>query len=114
VAVIREELAHEGLSVIIARRACVTYAKEIKHAAGGEGAGKRASQARRARGCGMNYDLVICGVGGQGVLSIAWVIDHAAHEAGLHFKQSEVHGMAQRGGAVSAFVRLSDRRWPAT
>ncbi len=57
----------------------------------------------------MNYDLVICGVGGQGVLSIAWVIDHAAHEAGLHFKQSEVHGMAQRGGAVSACVRLSDR-----
>ncbi len=57
----------------------------------------------------MNYDLVLCGVGGQGVLSIAWVIDHAAHEAGLHFKQSEVHGMAQRGGAVSAFVRISDK-----
>jgi indolepyruvate ferredoxin oxidoreductase beta subunit len=57
----------------------------------------------------MNYDLVLCGVGGQGVLSIAWVIDHAAHEVGLHFKQSEVHGMAQRGGAVSAFVRLSDQ-----
>lgn len=57
----------------------------------------------------MNYDLVICGVGGQGVLTIAWVIDHAAHEAGLHFKQSEVHGMAQRGGAVSAFVRMSDQ-----
>ncbi|MGI9132349.1 MAG: indolepyruvate oxidoreductase subunit beta [Rhodoferax sp.] len=57
----------------------------------------------------MNYDLVICGVGGQGVLSIAWVIDHAAHAAGLHLKQSEVHGMAQRGGAVSAFVRISDQ-----
>ena len=57
----------------------------------------------------MNYDLVLCGVGGQGVLSIAWVIDHAVHEAGLHFKQSEVHGMAQRGGAVSAFVRISDQ-----
>ena len=57
----------------------------------------------------MNYDLVLCGVGGQGVLTIAWVIDHAAHEAGLYLKQSEVHGMAQRGGAVSAFVRISDR-----
>lgn len=57
----------------------------------------------------MNYDLVLCGVGGQGVLSIAWVIDHAVHEVGLHFKQSEVHGMAQRGGAVSAFVRISDK-----
>ena len=56
----------------------------------------------------MNYDLVICGVGGQGVLSIAWVVDQAAVEAGLHIKQPEVHGMAQRGGAVSAFVRISD------
>ena len=56
----------------------------------------------------MNFDLVLCGVGGQGVLSIAWVVDHAAHAAGLYLKQSEVHGMAQRGGAVSAFVRISD------
>jgi len=55
----------------------------------------------------MNFDLVLAGVGGQGVLSIAWVLDHAAHAAGLQLKQSEVHGMAQRGGAVSAFVRLS-------
>lgn len=57
----------------------------------------------------MNFDLVLAGVGGQGVLSIAWVLDQAAHAAGLQLKQSEVHGMAQRGGAVSAFVRLSDR-----
>jgi indolepyruvate ferredoxin oxidoreductase beta subunit len=56
----------------------------------------------------MNVDLVLAGVGGQGVLSIAWVLDHAAHAAGWQLKQSEVHGMAQRGGAVSAFVRLSD------
>ena len=56
----------------------------------------------------MNFDLVLAGVGGQGVLSIAWVLDHAAHAAGWRLKQSEVHGMAQRGGAVSAFVRLSD------
>jgi indolepyruvate ferredoxin oxidoreductase beta subunit len=57
----------------------------------------------------MNFDLVIAGVGGQGVLSIAWVLDHAAHRAGWNLKQSEVHGMAQRGGAVSAFVRMSSR-----
>lgn len=57
----------------------------------------------------MNFDLVLAGVGGQGVLSIAWVLDHAAHGAGWHLKQSEVHGMAQRGGAVSAFVRMSSR-----
>lgn len=56
----------------------------------------------------MNFDLVLCGVGGQGVLSTAYVIDHAAVDTGLHFKQPEVHGMAQRGGAVSAQVRLSD------
>ena len=56
----------------------------------------------------MNFDLVLAGVGGQGVLSIAWVLDHAAHAAGWRLKQSEVHGMAQRGGAVSAFVRLSN------
>jgi indolepyruvate ferredoxin oxidoreductase beta subunit len=48
-------------------------------------------------------------VGGQGVLTMAGVIDHAIHGAGLHLKQSEVHGMAQRGGAVSAFVRISDQ-----
>lgn len=57
----------------------------------------------------MNYDLVVCGVGGQGVLTMAGVIDHAIHEGGLQLKQSEVHGMAQRGGAVSAFVRISDQ-----
>ena len=56
----------------------------------------------------MNFDLVVCGVGGQGVLSVAWVVDQAAVEAGYHLKQPEVHGMAQRGGAVSAFVRIAD------
>lgn len=56
----------------------------------------------------MKFDLVLCGVGGQGVLTTAYVLDHAAVEAGLCFKQPEVHGMAQRGGAVSAQVRLSD------
>ncbi|MBN1945657.1 MAG: indolepyruvate oxidoreductase subunit beta [Bradymonadales bacterium] len=57
----------------------------------------------------MKYDIVIGGVGGQGILSIAYVIDNAAMKQGLHFKQSEVHGMAQRGGAVSSHLRLSDQ-----
>ncbi|MEW5742147.1 MAG: indolepyruvate oxidoreductase subunit beta [Myxococcota bacterium] len=57
----------------------------------------------------MNFDLVLAGVGGQGVLSMAYVVDHAAVDAGFHLKQPEVHGMAQRGGAISAFVRMSDR-----
>jgi indolepyruvate ferredoxin oxidoreductase beta subunit len=61
----------------------------------------------------MNLDIVLCGVGGQGILSIAYVLDNAAMEAGLHFRQPEVHGMAQRGGAVSAFVRISDKPVPS-
>jgi len=56
----------------------------------------------------MKYDLVISGVGGQGILSIAFVIDHSALAQGLHFKQAELHGMAQRGGAVSSHLRLAD------
>jgi indolepyruvate ferredoxin oxidoreductase beta subunit len=56
----------------------------------------------------MHYDLIIAGVGGQGILSIATVIGRAAVHQGLHLKQSEVHGMAQRGGAVSSHFRLSD------
>ncbi len=56
----------------------------------------------------MKCDVMLSGVGGQGILSIAYVIDHAALDAGLHFKQAEVHGMAQRGGAVSSHLRLSD------
>jgi len=56
----------------------------------------------------MSFDLVLCGVGGQGVLSMAYVLDHAAVDAGFQLKQTEVHGMAQRGGAISALVRMSE------
>lgn len=56
----------------------------------------------------MNYDILLSGVGGQGVLSVSAVIAMAALEEGLYLKQSEVHGMSQRGGAVSATLRLSD------
>jgi indolepyruvate ferredoxin oxidoreductase beta subunit len=55
----------------------------------------------------MKQDIILAGVGGQGILSIAFVIDHAALEEGLRFKQAEVHGMARRGGAVQSHVRLS-------
>jgi indolepyruvate ferredoxin oxidoreductase, beta subunit len=57
----------------------------------------------------MTYDIVLAGVGGQGVLSIAAIIAGAAMADGLKVRQSEVHGMAQRGGAVSAHLRISDR-----
>ena len=56
----------------------------------------------------MKYDIVLAGVGGQGVLSMAAMIGRAASAAGLVAKQSEVHGMAQRGGAVQAHLRLAD------
>jgi indolepyruvate ferredoxin oxidoreductase, beta subunit len=56
----------------------------------------------------MTCDIILCGVGGQGVLSIAAIIAGAAMAEGLKVRQSEVHGMAQRGGAVSAHLRISD------
>ena len=56
----------------------------------------------------MKKDIILAGVGGQGILSIAATIGFAAIEAGLHIKQSEVHGMSQRGGDVQSHLRLSD------
>lgn len=57
----------------------------------------------------MKYDILLAGVGGQGVLSIAAVIATAAMKDGLYVRQSEVHGMSQRGGGVQAHLRLSDK-----
>jgi indolepyruvate ferredoxin oxidoreductase beta subunit len=57
----------------------------------------------------VKYDVILAGVGGQGVLSVAAVIALGAKKSGLLVRQSEVHGMAQRGGAVQAHLRLSDR-----
>lgn len=57
----------------------------------------------------MKRDIILAGVGGQGILSIAAVIGTAALNAGLHLKQSEVHGMSQRGGDVHSNLRISDK-----
>jgi len=57
----------------------------------------------------MKRDIILAGVGGQGILSIAAVIGMAAVESGLYLKQAEVHGMSQRGGAVQSHLRISDR-----
>jgi indolepyruvate ferredoxin oxidoreductase beta subunit len=57
----------------------------------------------------MKTDIILSGVGGQGILSIAAVIGEAALSEGLFMKQSEVHGMSQRGGDVQSNLRLSDR-----
>ncbi len=54
-------------------------------------------------------DLVLAGVGGQGVLSLAALLSQAARAEGLHIKLSEVHGMAQRGGTVLAHLRVSEK-----
>jgi indolepyruvate ferredoxin oxidoreductase beta subunit len=54
-------------------------------------------------------DIILAGVGGQGVLSIAAIIAQAAAAEGFNIRQSEVHGMAQRGGAVLAHLRISDK-----
>ena len=56
----------------------------------------------------MKYDILLAGVGGQGVLSIATIIARAAMIDGLQVRQSEVHGMSQRGGGVQAHMRISD------
>ncbi len=57
----------------------------------------------------MQYNIVLAGVGGQGILTIAQAISRAAMLRGWNVKQSEVHGMSQRGGAVQAHLRISDR-----
>ena len=55
----------------------------------------------------MKTDIILCGVGGQGILSIATIIGEAAINEGLYIKQAEVHGMSQRGGDVQSNLRIS-------
>ena len=57
----------------------------------------------------MKKDIILAGVGGQGILSIAASIGLAAVDAGLFLKQAEVHGMSQRGGDVQSNLRLADK-----
>ena len=55
----------------------------------------------------MKQDIILAGVGGQGILTIATIIGEAAAAAGVNLKQAEVHGMSQRGGDVQSTLRLS-------
>ena len=55
----------------------------------------------------MKKDIILAGVGGQGILTIATIIGDAAAAAGVNLKQAEVHGMSQRGGDVQSNLRLS-------
>ena len=56
----------------------------------------------------MERNIIIAGVGGQGILTIATILDMAAMHAGLNIKQAEVHGMSQRGGEVQTHLRIAD------
>jgi indolepyruvate ferredoxin oxidoreductase beta subunit len=58
----------------------------------------------------MKTDIILAGVGGQGILSIAATIAMAALDNELFIKQSEVHGMSQRGGAVESHLRISNKQ----
>ncbi len=55
----------------------------------------------------MKKDIILSGVGGQGILTIATIIGEAATAEGINLKQAEVHGMSQRGGDVQSNLRLS-------
>ncbi|MDE7407233.1 MAG: indolepyruvate oxidoreductase subunit beta [Muribaculaceae bacterium] len=57
----------------------------------------------------MKTDIILAGVGGQGILSIATILARAAMNEDLYIKQAEVHGMSQRGGDVQSNLRISDR-----
>jgi indolepyruvate ferredoxin oxidoreductase, beta subunit len=57
----------------------------------------------------MKKDIILAGVGGQGILSIAATIGMAAVNNGLSLKQAETHGMSQRGGDVQSHLRLSNK-----
>ena len=56
----------------------------------------------------MKKDIILAGVGGQGILTIATILGAAALNRGWNLKQAEVHGMSQRGGDVQSHLRLSD------
>lgn len=56
----------------------------------------------------MKKDIVLCGVGGDGIVSVAKIISDAALNMGMELKQSEIHGMSQRGGSVFSHLRISD------
>ena len=55
----------------------------------------------------MKTDIILAGIGGQGILSIATILGHAALRDNLYLKQAEVHGMSQRGGDVMSCLRIS-------
>ena len=123
--ILREEIAYEGVSVVIPRRECIQTAKRKQKTSSpsqhqtpsplpikGESgkltrAEEEASSPTHSTAPMQSFSIKLAGVGGQGILSIATVIGEAATQAGLQLKQAEVHGMSQRGGDVQSDLRLS-------
>ncbi|MEM4618150.1 MAG: 2-oxoacid:acceptor oxidoreductase family protein, partial [Ignisphaera sp.] len=60
----------------------------------------------------MKIDIVLSGVGGQGIITMGIVIGDACTKLGVNIKIAETHGMAQRGGSVEVFVRIGDIEAP--
>ena len=56
-------------------------------------------------------NVLLTGVGGQGVVLASFVLSHVAMSEGYDVKQSEVHGMSQRGGSVTSHFRFGDKVW---
>lgn len=113
---VTEALATPDLTVIVARRSCVLAPRRIRRSEGASGATIR----KRAAGIqaagrhteqhqmrGQPTNVVIAGLGGQGVLTASDILAETAFRAGHDVKKSEVHGMSQRGGSVVSDVRFA-------
>lgn len=57
------------------------------------------------------FNIVILGVGGQGLMTLLRVLSEAASGGGFDVKTSELHGLSQRGGSVSVHIRFGERVW---
>jgi indolepyruvate ferredoxin oxidoreductase alpha subunit len=114
---IRKEIEYKGVSVIVPCRECIqTFARKAKQKNATPQTSTQKEEntvfptASSPRGeLEKKCDIILAGVGGQGILSIATVIGEAALENGLQMKQSEVHGMSQRGGDVQSHLRISSQ-----
>ncbi|MFC1521084.1 indolepyruvate oxidoreductase subunit beta [Elusimicrobiota bacterium] len=58
----------------------------------------------------MNKNIILAGVGGQGILTMSGILIRVAEKEGFNFRQSEVHGMSQRGGSVECHIKITSDR----
>ncbi len=58
-----------------------------------------------------DFNIIINGVGGQGLITLLQIISRAALEEGYNIKTSELHGLSQRGGSVEVHIRLGKKVW---